>query len=221
MDSDTEKKNEDYSYGEIAKHLGWFCWKWLKSLLSFHWFKVFFSEPKQKPKTDVKDFFFSFDTESVQHHYLTHIFWHIWNFFRNLFRNPYQKKKKELDLLDRVQLLSDGDLTQDNNTVKLISKLIRLHRIVENTRARRRLERWSLRVIGAYLLIVMVIVITNYINIDIKGIDLKFYLNIPPEIMITILSTTTINIIGLGLIVLRGHFLSKNDIKDDDDEEKV
>ena len=101
-----------------------------------------------------------------------------------------------------MQLLSDGDLTQDNNTVNLISKLIRLHRIVENTRARRRLERWSLRVIGAYLLIVMAIVIANYINIDMNIFDVKINFDIPSEIMITILSTTTVNIIGLGLIVL-------------------
>mgnify|MGYP001674585526 FL=1 len=37
--------------------------------------------------------------------------------------------------------------------------------------------------------------------------------------MITILSTTTVNIIGLGLIVLRGHFLA-NDKSNNMDEDK-
>lgn len=34
--------------------------------------------------------------------------------------------------------------------------------------------------------------------------------------MITILSTTTVNIIGLGLIVLKGHFLAKESLDDND-----
>ena len=34
--------------------------------------------------------------------------------------------------------------------------------------------------------------------------------------MITILSTTTINIIGLGLIVLKGHFLANDKLNEVD-----
>lgn len=44
-------------------------------------------------------------------------------------------------------------------------------------------------------------------------------ITIPEPIMITILSTTTVNIIGLGLIVLRGHFLA-NDKSNNMDEDK-
>ena len=44
-------------------------------------------------------------------------------------------------------------------------------------------------------------------------------MKIPNTIMITILSTTTVNIIGLGLIVLKGHFLA-NDSSNSIDKSK-
>lgn len=80
-------------------------------------------------------------------------------------------------------------------------ELVRLHRIIENTRARRRLESWSLNVIVVYLLVVLMLVLGSY-SFDI--------ISMPPQIMIAILTTTTVNIIGLGLIVLRGHFLAND-----------
>lgn len=79
-----------------------------------------------------------------------------------------------------------------------------MHRVVENTSARQRLEKWSLRVIVWYLIIVCFIVFATYFNITERPL-----LKIPNPIMIAILTTTTANIIGLGLIVLRGHFLAK------------
>lgn len=79
--------------------------------------------------------------------------------------------------------------------------------MVENTRARRRLEKWSLRVIAWYLIAVFFIVCLCYTNIRWLNI-----ISIPHEIMIAVLTTTTINIIGLGLIVLRGHFLANDSL---------
>lgn len=87
--------------------------------------------------------------------------------------------------------------------------------MVENTKARRRLEKWSLRVIAWYLMIVLVIVVLCYTNI--KWLHI---LEIPWKIMVAVLTTTTVNIIGLGLIVLRGHFLANNVSNNMDDEDK-
>lgn len=106
---------------------------------------------------------------------------------------------KELKLLEQVQiLLNNAPTDKSESLMRKCHYFIKMHRIVENTKARRRLETWAKRVIVVYLLIVLCIILSNKI------------LNITDAVMITILSTTTVNIIGLGLIVLRGHFMSND-----------
>ena len=123
---------------------------------------------------------------------------------RRFFSNPNPpKKKKELDVLEQIQILIETNTTNEN--IEKCKELSKLHRITENTKARKRLEQWSLKVICTYLIVVLVIIILNYTVSFFNEGDAP----IPSQIMITILSTTTVNIIGLGLIVLRGHFLSK------------
>ena len=119
--------------------------------------------------------------------------------------SKFSKKKDELRLIEKINLLLDmGD--DNEETSSLIVKYTKLHRVHENTKARRRLERWASRVIAYYLVVVLIVVILNY------GLMMpfSFRLNIPDQIVLAILTTTTINIIGLGLIVLRGHFPSKD-----------
>lgn len=94
-----------------------------------------------------------------------------------------------------------------NENIAKAKELAELHRLVENTKARRRLEKWSLNVIGLYLLAVLLIVFLNYTEIR----YLNGVIKIPESIMVAILTTTTVNIIGLGLIVLRGHFLANGE----------
>lgn len=136
-----------------------------------------------------------------------HFGYKAWLYVLNFFSSPYKKQKRELNVLDTIQTLLESEPTDEN--ISKCKELSKLHRMVENTRARRRLEKWSLRVIVSYLLIVLGVVIACYAKVfgSIKLIE------IPNTIMITILSTTTVNIIGLGLIVLRGHFLA-NDTED-------
>lgn len=136
-----------------------------------------------------------------------HLGYYVGYHVRQFFRSPYSRPKRELDVLDTIQTLLESEPTSDN--ISKCKDLSRLHRMVENTRARRRLEKWSLTVIAAYLVIVLSIVVASYSAIE--GFHL---MDIPDGIMITILSTTTVNIIGLGLIVLRGHFLANNDKED-------
>lgn len=38
--------------------------------------------------------------------------------------------------------------------------------------------------------------------------------------MIAVLTTTTVNVIGLGLIVLRGHFLANDNEREEKDKEE-
>lgn len=127
------------------------------------------------------------------------------------------KREGDLRLIEKVNLLLEmGD--DNEETSSLIVKYTKLHRVHENTKARRRLEKWASIVIVTYLIVVLIIVLMNYINIDYGECWLnRVTIEIPDKIMFTILSTTTINIIGLGLIVLRGHFPSK-DNKDEDNK---
>lgn len=139
------------------------------------------------------------------YHYIIHLGYYISFWIKFFFSKPFKTNKSELNVLDKIQGLIDGETTKKN--ISKCKELSRLHRMIENTKARRRLEKWSLKVIATYLIIVFGIVIANYTIGLILG--QQYYAPIPNGIMITILSTTTVNIIGLGLIVLRGHFLSK------------
>lgn len=137
-------------------------------------------------------------------HYFIHLGYYIPYWIKFFFSEPFKEKKKDLNILDTVQALLESETTDEN--IKKSKELTHLHRIIENTKARKRLEKWSLRVIAAYLIIVLFIVLISYVTIP--YVNSYITISIPDSIMITILSTTTINIIGLGLIVLRGHFLA-------------
>lgn len=141
--------------------------------------------------------------------YFKHLGYFIPHAVKTFFSNPFEEKKKELDILEKVQsLLEINDNTTEENIEKC-KELVHLHRIIENTKARRRLEKWSLKVIAVYLFIVLAIVICNYSSID---IPVPVTMNIEDPVIVAILTTTTVNIIGLGLIVLRGHFLAREDM---------
>ena len=119
------------------------------------------------------------------------------------FKNPFKKPKRELNLLEQVEvLINTGDA---GSVIDYCEKYIYLHRIVENTRARRRLERWITLLIAIYLLAVFSLIATAYV--------LNWNLHL--GVVVTILSTTTVNIVALGYILVRGlfHEHEANDIK--------
>lgn len=150
------------------------------------------------------------------YHYVGHFGYYLPYWVKLFFSKPFKEPKKDLNILEKVQALLDSEQTDEN--IGKCKELTLLHRVVENTRARRRLEKWSLRVIVVYLLVILSIVFLTYTDIGFFA-ENRLKLIIPDTIMITILSTTTVNIIGLGLIVLRGHFLA-NDKANNMEEEK-
>lgn len=112
------------------------------------------------------------------------------------------EKSRRFDMEDVVSsLLNSTPGEPSKEILEKCSQLLTQQRMLEDTRARRRLEKWATRVIGWYLIIVCLLVLLNgfYIYIVEKPL-------ITDKVMIAILTTTTVNIIGLGLIVLRGHF---------------
>lgn len=143
----------------------------------------------------------------------------IAKYIKCFFLGPF-KESQDLNFIEKLTLLLEpGNFNEE--ILRKSKDLTYLHRIYENTKARRRLEKWASRVIILYLLIVLGLVLGNYTTIGYPtylSFMNRVKMSIPPSIMITILSTTTVNIIGLGLIVLRGHFLNKdygNDLSDD------
>lgn len=139
------------------------------------------------------------------------------------------KPSKELNLEDTVGNLlspfSESGTIIPEEVLNKCKELLQHQRMLEDTRARRRLEHWATKIISYYLIIVFVILLlsgfASVINImlcQFCGIDSQFVIStdsvfLSDKVLVVLLSTTTINIIGLGLIVLRGHFGNKEDKK--------
>lgn len=115
------------------------------------------------------------------------------------------RPKEDLNLISQVGILLQTDQSSNKETIDKCAQFIALHRHMENTSARKRLERWAKYVISIYLITVLFIILLE--GGLFNGIGLG--LNIGSQVTIVLLSTTTVNIIGLGLIVLRGHFYQK------------
>ncbi len=121
-------------------------------------------------------------------------------------------------LRDRAESLAETVGMEDNSekkesVVRTSMALLEAHRTVEDTHARRRLEAWARKVIICYLATVMALVVANGASRIIWPeifTDAGF---ISDSVMYAILTTTTANILGLGFIVLRGHFPSKDKSK--------
>lgn len=87
----------------------------------------------------------------------------------------------------------------------LVRELLEMHRIEQNTKARRRLERWITKLIFAYFAVVLLLIVVFY---SLAGLCFS-RAKISDAVMITILSTTTVNVIGLAVILVRGLFPSE------------
>lgn len=118
-------------------------------------------------------------------------------------------RKPDLNLLDQVEvlLINTGEAPSDA-VIEKCKDLMALHRIKENTDARRRLEKWASRAIVYYLIAVGIIILLNDSDFSISFSFFKWTskLDLSDMVLVTLLSTTTINILGLGFIVLKGHF---------------
>lgn len=136
---------------------------------------------------------------------------------RNFFFGEKKIKKNDNKFADIAETLLST--ISDEPNVELLStseKLLSQQRMLEDTRARRRLERWATRVIAYYLISVLLLVLVNGAVLIFHPVETTEFIGggdvivkrgfISDSIMTVILSTTTINIIGLGVIVLKGHF---------------
>lgn len=142
-------------------------------------------------------------------------------YVRNFFLGEPKPAKSQNKFSDLAETLISS--IPDNPNSELLNssgKLLEQQRMLEDTRARRRLEKWATRVIAWYLIAVLMLILANGIALMFHPVEMDemFRLSgtgsqkgfISDSIMTIVLSTTTINIIGLGLIVLKGHFPQEN-----------
>lgn len=132
----------------------------------------------------------------------------VFHFF--YFKNNDKNKNRNLDFEDIANDLltqATGSNFPDSALNKTL-QLLNQQRLLENTRARKRLEKWATKLIPYYLLAVLAILILNAVSKVLFNLSQSL---ISDTIITVILSTTTINIIGLGIIVLKGHFEKNND----------
>lgn len=101
--------------------------------------------------------------------------------------------------------ISDIDIDIDSDDLKAQIKLKQLEseRYHSDTKDRKWLAIWTATIVSFWLLVVLLILIFNS------------YILLSDSVLIVLLGTTTLNVLGLSFIVLRGHFLSaqKNDNK--------
>lgn len=96
-------------------------------------------------------------------------------------------------------LKSSPAVTQD--VTARCAELVKLQRIHENTQARNRLEKWTKSIIRWCLIFVAVLIVAYCIIRFFRATGI-----LSDVILVTLLSTTTVTIIGLPLILLKGHF---------------
>lgn len=134
--------------------------------------------------------------------------------YKGVFKKTQKENPREPKLLEQVNILISDNPAK---VADVCEKYISLHRIVENTKARRRLEKWITRLIVWYLIVVGSILLLSSLSVWLAD---NGYPNIfiSDKIMVVLLSTTTVNIVALGIILAKGlfHEHEKEDVKKED-----
>lgn len=144
----------------------------------------------------------------------------LWEYFTGPRKpNPPKSKDSQFKFIAE-RLISTLPDNPDQLTVDTTKQLLEQHRTIENTQARRRLERWACWAIVIYLACVFLLLIFNGVSRvlwpTIFTADKPLFSD---NVLYVILSTTTVNILGLGFIVLKGHFPQKEDKSHSDSTE--
>lgn len=100
----------------------------------------------------------------------------------------------------------DSDIDSDDLKIQIKLKELEQQRYASDTVDRKWLAIWTAVVVSLWLSLVIFILIVNE----------RFSLCLSDSVLITLLGTTTINVLGLSFIVLRGHFNSAQTIEKKD-----
>ena len=94
--------------------------------------------------------------------------------------------------------LDDLDIDSDDLSIQRLIKIFEARRYKSDTSDRKWLAIWTAIVVSTWLSAVMFILLTNE----------KYHYCLNTTVLVTLLGTTTLNVLGLSFIVLRGHFQS-------------
>ncbi len=99
------------------------------------------------------------------------------------------------DVLDefKTNKLKDKDIDSDDLEIQL--KIYTIERYHENSKSRKELTKWVKWIVSIYLVLIFFILLLNSKFIFLSDI-----------VLCTLLGTTTLNILGLMYIVLKGYF---------------
>jgi hypothetical protein len=100
-----------------------------------------------------------------------------------------------------ARIVSKPDFDIDHRGLEIQKKLLKLSRYRRNSYDRKWLAIWSAIVVSVWLAVVLFALIFNTL----------LCFNISDSVLIVLLGTTTLNVLGLSLIVLRGHFQTFED----------
>lgn len=106
-----------------------------------------------------------------------------------------------VSFLEQAFLLLGSSPQVSKDVTERCAELVKLQRIHENTRARQRLEKWTTRIIVWYLIFVAMFLLAYSAIRFVWGVCV-----VSDVVIVTLLSSTTVTIIGLPLILLKGHF---------------
>jgi hypothetical protein len=122
-----------------------------------------------------------------------------------LYPGKFEFDLPDIDYEDIAYIGDEYDLDIDSDSLQAQEekkKELENQRYQSDTKDRKWLAEWTAWTVSMWLLLVMCILMYN---------DKRWHLD--PSVLIALLGTTTLNVLGLSFIVLRGHFQS---YKDDD-----
>jgi type IV secretory pathway TrbL component len=104
------------------------------------------------------------------------------------------------DILDSIHdsnpKTEDIDIDSDNLKVQIKLKKLESDRYDSDTKDRKWLAIWTAALVSVWLILVILVLVFNE----------KWLICLSENVLITLLGTTTLNVLGLSFIVLRGHF---------------
>ncbi|WP_109831389.1 hypothetical protein [Reichenbachiella versicolor] len=96
--------------------------------------------------------------------------------------------------------LEDSDIDSDSLSSQIERKKLESKRYESDTKDRKWLAIWTATIVSLWLLCVILILVKN----ESSKLDLS------DTVLVTLLGTTTLNVLGLPYIVLKGHFASSS-----------
>lgn len=116
---------------------------------------------------------------------------------KGVFDNTFDNLKSIIDSATSFTPEGNDIDKKEIDVQEQISKDLINQRYLSDTRDRKWLAEWATTVVSIWLFFVLIIILSNHSHIHLSD-----------SVLNVLLGTTTLNVLGLSFIVLRGHFNS-------------